>query len=429
MTMLEPRRSCARCHRPLVAWVPEGSAVDDGRTGATPATVTRVAVPGACFCDRITLLPTRTRILLLQHPRERRMGIGTARLAHLALPGSELRVGVDFAQDEVVRAAAFGEAPAYLLFPGASAQPVEQLPRDRAITLVVLDGTWSQARKLLAQNPALAGLPRVAFTPRRPSGYLIRKQPADFCVSTIEALAEVLQAIEPAAGEVGGFDGERLLDPFRAMVERQVWFETAVRARRHLRPVRTRDPRRSRLADRLVGLGARLVCVQGEANAWSRRDPQRQEPETIHWVAHRPATGETYQALVLPRRPLAPATTKHVELTEAQIGGGVDHQRWHEQWRAFARPDDVLCTWGDFYRGLAVADGLPLAADTIDLRIEVTSMLRRRVGTIEDCLASLGAEPAPLGLPGRGGRRLAGLVGVLENLRAQTADDAAVIRR
>ena len=117
-----------------------------------------------------------------------------------------------------------------------------------------------------------------------------------------------------------------------------------------------------------------------------------------------------------PRRPLAPATSKHVELTDEQIRGGIDRDSWHTSWAGFARPDDVLCTWGDFYSGLALADGLALPPQTIDLRTEVTGMLRRRVGTIEDCLASLGALPAPLGLPGRGGRRLAGLVGVVASL-------------
>ena len=59
---------------------------------------------------------------------------------------------------------------AYLLFPEPAPSPVEQLPgRNQAITLVVLDGTWSQARKLLAQNPALAAAPGGLQPPRRPS--------------------------------------------------------------------------------------------------------------------------------------------------------------------------------------------------------------------------------------------------------------------
>ena len=77
------------CGRALVAWV----RTHDVANGP------RVAVAGACFCDRITVLPTRTRILLLQHPREERVAIGTARMALLALPNSRRRVGLDFSGD------------------------------------------------------------------------------------------------------------------------------------------------------------------------------------------------------------------------------------------------------------------------------------------------------------------------------------------
>jgi len=43
--------------------------------------------------------------------------------------------------------------------------------------------------------------------------------------------------------------------------------------------------------------------------------------------------------------------------------------------------------------------------------------MRRRFGTIESSMSALGATPAPIELPGRGGRRLAALVGALESLR------------
>jgi DTW domain-containing protein YfiP len=217
-TVREPRLLCHGCERPLLAWV---------RTGETEGS-SPIAVAGTCFCDRITILPTRTRILMLQHPREHHVAIGTARMAHRALPNSRLRVGTHFAEDPGVLAALADSPATYVLFPGPGAVPVEQLPRDRALTLVVLDGTWSQARKLLRLNPSIAALPRVAFRPLKPSAYVIRKEPADFCVSTIEALAEVLGVLEPEGGRFA-----RLLDPFHAMVDRQLWFQTEVRSSRH----------------------------------------------------------------------------------------------------------------------------------------------------------------------------------------------------
>jgi DTW domain-containing protein len=385
VTTIEPRVACGRCGRPVVV----------------------------CFCDHITLLPTRHRLLLLQHPRERVKGIGTARLAHLALPGSQLRVGVDFADDPVVRAL-LAQPPAYVLFPGPQAQAPEQLPRDRPITLVVLDGTWAQARKLLTLNPAIAALPRVAFQPRRPSAYEIRRQPAEFCVSTIEALAEVLERLEP---EGPRFD--RLLDPFRAMVERQRWFETAVQSRRHRRlgPRPARTGGRPGLGDRLAADWDRLVCVQGEANAWARRAPGHQPPETVHWVAHRLATGERFEAIIAPRRPLAPGTSRHIGLPAEALDAGIGVEAWQRAWASFVRPDDRLIGWGTYYRDLAASEGLSLAAPFQDLRPELSHQLRRRVGTVEAAAEALQVDPDELGIPGRAGRRLALLVSLLRGSR------------
>jgi len=198
-----------------------------------------------CYCDAIAQLPTRTRVVLLQHPRERRTPIGTARMAHLALPNSALRIGLDFSADPEVRAALDGPQPAYVVFPHPQAVAVADLPRDRPITLVVVDGTWWQAQKLLKLNPAVRALPHVAFTPRRPSEYRIRRQPAEHCVSTIEALAEVLDELEPEGGPFS-----RLLDPFRAMIARQIEFQTEDRGQ-------GTGPRRRTVGVR-VGRGGRV---------------------------------------------------------------------------------------------------------------------------------------------------------------------------
>src|SRR5438874_9841843 len=97
-----------------------------------------------CVCSLIQVLPTRTRVLFLQHPRERRVGIGTANLAHLALPNSEMRVALNFAADPVVQAALGPGAPSYVLFPRPDAITVAELPREQPTTLVVIDGTWHQ---------------------------------------------------------------------------------------------------------------------------------------------------------------------------------------------------------------------------------------------------------------------------------------------
>lgn len=121
------------------------------------------------------------------------MAIGTARLAHLGLPNSELHIGLAFDEHPVSARLA---ADAVLLFPGDGAADPTTLSNALPRTLVVVDGTWSQARKLLAMNPMLAALPRIGLVPTRPSRYAIRREPAAHCLSTVEAVVETLGRLE-----------------------------------------------------------------------------------------------------------------------------------------------------------------------------------------------------------------------------------------
>ena len=64
--------------------------------------------------------------------------------------------------------------------------------------IIVLDGTWSQAKTLWWRNAWLLKLPRIVLKPREPSMYgRLRKEPRREWVSTLEAVADVL----PALGE------------------------------------------------------------------------------------------------------------------------------------------------------------------------------------------------------------------------------------
>ncbi len=370
-----------------------------------------------CYCAHLHTLPTRTRVIVVQHPREEGKAIGTARMAHLCLPNSVLRVGLDFSVDEVVAPALESPSPAYLLFPSERAVDVRDLPRDPAITLVVVDGTWWQARKLLKLNPALSALPHLGFSRAQPSEYRIRREPADFCVSTIEALAEVLNVLESEAGEpIDTFN--RLLDPFRAMVDRQIEFQNKVRSQRHRKLNRfPRVARRPTLSMRLGKMWDRLVCVQGEANGWPRFHPDKQPAEMVHWVAHRVATGETYEAIIRPRRPLAPATPTHIRLPEEKLTHGISLEEWRTTWSKFLRPDDVVAHWGGFGRELATQDGLPFPPLGIDVRGAVRQLLHERIGTIENCELRLETDVGVNLLQGRAGDRLSALVRVLRALR------------
>src|SRR3954470_4374459 len=76
-----------------------------------------------CYCSAVERVETRTRVVILQHPRESDVPINTARIAELALSNSTLHVGLDFARDSQLQAALSDpSAPPVLLFPSDDAK-------------------------------------------------------------------------------------------------------------------------------------------------------------------------------------------------------------------------------------------------------------------------------------------------------------------
>ena len=184
-----PRPQCPRCTRPIER----------------------------CLCALIPCLASRTRVLILQHPSEIRHALNTARLAALGLSNAELLVGEVFES-----LAALLQQPGYrtcLLFPGEQAQALLAFAEQHSelpLLLVVPDGTWRKARKMLHLNPLLAALPRVVLPAGLQSRYRLRKAPMPGALSTIEAIVTALNTVE----EPACFDA--LLKPFEVLIEGQI---------------------------------------------------------------------------------------------------------------------------------------------------------------------------------------------------------------
>ena len=170
-----------------------------------------------CLCALIPQLDSRTRVLLLQHPSEVSHALNTARLADLGLLNAELRVGEVFEE-----LATLLNPPGYqarLLFPGEDAQLIDTgEPSDESLPwlLVVPDGTWRKARKLLHLNPLLAQLPRATLPEGAVSRYRLRKAPGPGALSTLEAIVQALEILEAPTSFAP------LLRPFEALIEGQI---------------------------------------------------------------------------------------------------------------------------------------------------------------------------------------------------------------
>lgn len=180
-----PRQLCVRCQRP----------------------------ESHCLCSLIPSLASKTSVLILQHPSEAGHALNTARLAALGLLNAQLQIG------EVFDDGCLGDdgVENYLLFPGEQALSLEALSeRSATRRLIVPDGTWRKARKLLHLNPHLASLPRVALPDGLVSRYRLRKAPMPGGLSTVEAIVVALNGLED------GVLFDALLRPFDALIDAQI---------------------------------------------------------------------------------------------------------------------------------------------------------------------------------------------------------------
>lgn len=189
-------------------------------------------------------METRARFVFLMHPKEfKHEKAGTGRLTHLCLANSEIQMGIGF--DDHAPVQALLRDPAnfpVLLYPGEHARNLSQgeLPPaelgGRRLVILLLDGTWSCARKMLRLSPSLQRLPRIMFTPSTLSRFVIKQQPQDGCLSTLEATHEVLLALER-----GGLDRYPLPDQLLGLFARMQEFQIRC-ARDPSRPGYRRQP-------------------------------------------------------------------------------------------------------------------------------------------------------------------------------------------
>ena len=143
-----------------------------------------------CWCPYLPRprVSVRTRLVVLQHPAETRRNIRTCRMLELGLAPHCISVrparkfpGTDQEVAELLSASA-----TRLLYPGPDSEPLDQVEAATVETLVLLDGTWEQARKIYSRNPAVQALRKVSLSVSTPSQYIVRTQPNSACMSTLE---------------------------------------------------------------------------------------------------------------------------------------------------------------------------------------------------------------------------------------------------
>jgi DTW domain-containing protein len=170
-----------------------------------------------CICDSITPIDNRVSLLILQHPQEQDRALGTARLTALHFKNAVLKIGLSWPSLSKALGRPVHDPSRWAVLYLGSAK-VADLDTDRDVVainrkgevednqrailkdiegIVLLDGTWSQAKALWWRNAWMLKCQRVILGPKQPSRYRkLRKEPRRDGLSTIEAAAMLLAALE-----------------------------------------------------------------------------------------------------------------------------------------------------------------------------------------------------------------------------------------
>jgi DTW domain-containing protein YfiP len=191
-----------------------------------------------CICDSITPLESKIGLLILQHPQEQDRALGTARLAALHFKNAIVKIGLSWPSLSKALGRPVADPSRWAVLYLGSAK-VADLDTERDIVainrkgeiednqrailkdiegIVLLDGTWSQAKALWWRNAWMLKCQRVILGPAQPSRYgKLRREPRRDGLSTLEAAAMLLSSLQkrPDIAETLHGSFERMLVRYR----------------------------------------------------------------------------------------------------------------------------------------------------------------------------------------------------------------------
>ncbi|TMP17278.1 tRNA-uridine aminocarboxypropyltransferase [Pseudoalteromonas sp. S2893] len=154
--------------------------------------------PSTCICGAIKRLTNKVSVVILQHPSEEKIAKNTAKLLNLSLTDCKIIKGennTDFAMLNSLPVKS-----TVLLYPNEDATYLDDTNPKPALSnithLIVIDGTWKKAYKILQLTPLLTKFKTVSFKQLPQNRYAIRKAPRADSLSTLEAVAHSLLLIE-----------------------------------------------------------------------------------------------------------------------------------------------------------------------------------------------------------------------------------------
>src|SRR5215212_7636341 len=191
-----------------------------------------------CICDSVTPIKSKVSLLILQHPQEQDRALGTARLTAMHFKDAVVKIGLSWPSLSKALGRKVDDPSRWaVLYLGSakvsdfeSKSDILAIDRKGEIQdnqrtilrdiegIVLLDGTWSQAKALWWRNAWMLKCQRVILGPAHPSRYgKLRREPRTDGLSTIEAAAMLMSSLEkrPDIAETLHASFERMLAKYR----------------------------------------------------------------------------------------------------------------------------------------------------------------------------------------------------------------------
>ncbi|PKK26128.1 DTW domain containing 2 [Columba livia] len=190
-----------------------GAASSGGQMGAAQVIARQIALTCSeiaysrpqkvCLCPFLPIHPLKvsTCLYIIQHPAEESRVLRTVPLLAACLPPDKCKilVGRRFSEERYPELATVCRNPdTIILYPGADATNLEEfaVTSSGPSVMIIIDGTWSQAKDIFYKN-SLFRLPKqVQVKNNISSQYVIRTQPTNTCLSTLECAAVALTIME-----------------------------------------------------------------------------------------------------------------------------------------------------------------------------------------------------------------------------------------
>lgn len=180
-------------------------------------------IPRDCVCEQLTAVDPGLEIRVLLHRAELKKQSNTGWIANAMLESSSVHVygaGLRFDWEPVIDP----DRPGYLFYPAPGAEPASEttFAGDEDPYVLVLDGTWAQARRMYLRNPELRGLRQLTLPADSPDPKWRARAPhgaSRYC--TLEAVILLLEA-------VGRADNTAPMWEVLALVQKRLWRQRGI---------------------------------------------------------------------------------------------------------------------------------------------------------------------------------------------------------